>query len=58
MLALLALYALNGPRLLTVIVLTYLALPLVAWARLHRRKHAVAQLVAGAIAGTLVAGAV
>lgn len=32
----------------------FLSLPLVAWARLHRRKHTPAQLVAGAIAGTLV----
>ena len=36
----------------------YLALPLVAWARLHRRKHTVAQLIAGAVVGTLVAAAV
>jgi hypothetical protein len=95
-LALLALWAWQGPRLLTVIVLTYLclavvmltissfwkismhmagvggfstallfvfglpalaaflSLPLVAWARLHRRKHTPAQLAAGAIAGALV----
>jgi hypothetical protein len=32
----------------------FLSLPLVAWARLHRRKHTPAQLVAGAIAGALV----
>jgi hypothetical protein len=31
-----------------------LSLPLVAWARLHRRKHTPAQLVAGAAAGALV----
>jgi len=33
----------------------FLSLPLVAWARLHRRKHTLAQLVIGAIAGILVA---
>ena len=32
----------------------FLSLPLVAWARLHRRKHTPAQLVAGAITGILV----
>jgi len=32
----------------------FLSLPLVAWARLHRRKHTPAQLVIGAIAGILV----
>jgi hypothetical protein len=32
----------------------FLSLPLVAWARLHRRKHTPAQLAAGAIAGALV----
>ncbi len=32
----------------------FLSLPLVAWARLHRRKHTPAQLVAGAITGALV----
>lgn len=32
----------------------FLSLPLVAWARLHRRKHTLAQLVIGAIAGILV----
>lgn len=32
----------------------FLSLPLVAWARLHRRKHTPAQLVAGATAGALV----
>ena len=31
----------------------FLSLPLVAWARLHRRKHTSAQLVAGAITGIL-----
>ena len=30
---------------------TFLALPLVAWARLHRKKHTPAQLVAGALVG-------
>ncbi|MGB7540249.1 MAG: hypothetical protein WBM17_17035 [Anaerolineales bacterium] len=95
-LALLLLWAAQGPQLLTIIVLTYLclavtmltissfwkislhmagvggfstallfvfglpallaflSLPLVAWARLHRRKHTPAQLAAGAIAGTLI----
>jgi hypothetical protein len=94
--ALLALWAGQGPQLLSVIVLTYLclaivmltissfwkismhmagaggfstallfvfglpalaaflSLPLVAWARLHRRKHTPAQLAAGAIAGALI----
>ena len=32
----------------------FLALPLVAWARWKRRKHTVAQLIAGALAGTLI----
>jgi hypothetical protein len=32
----------------------FLSLPLVAWARLHRRKHNPAQLIAGALAGALV----
>lgn len=95
-LALLILHFFGGPRLLTLIVLTYfclaivmfsissfwkismhmagvggfstalvfvfgaaagwafLSLPLVAWARLHRRKHDIPQLIAGALAGTLV----
>ena len=39
-----------GPPVLWV----FLSLPLVAWARLHRRKHTPTQLMAGAIAGTLV----
>lgn len=30
-----------------------LSLPLVAWARLHRRKHDIPQLIAGALAGAL-----
>ena len=99
-LALLILYLLGGPHLLTVIVLTYfclaivmfsisnfwkismhmagvggfstalvfvfgtpalcayLSLLLVAWARLHRRKHTIPQLIAGAAAGGLVAAMV
>ncbi len=32
----------------------FLSLPLVAWARLRRRKHTPAQLIAGALAGALV----
>jgi hypothetical protein len=32
----------------------FLSLILVAWARLHRRKHDIPQLVAGAVAGILV----
>lgn len=36
----------------------YLALPLVAWARLYRKKHTPAQLVAGALAGLAITGAV
>jgi len=32
----------------------FLSLLLVAWARLHRRKHNVPQLIAGALAGVLV----
>ena len=31
-----------------------LSLPLVAWARWHRRKHTTAQLIAGALAGVLI----
>jgi len=31
-----------------------LSLPLVAWARLHRRKHTIPQLIAGAMIGALV----
>ena len=33
---------------------TFLSLPLVAWARLHRRKHTPGQLVAGAVGGILI----
>jgi hypothetical protein len=36
----------------------FLSLLLVAWARLHRRKHNIPQLVAGAVAGGLVAALV
>ncbi len=32
----------------------FLSLPLVAWARWHRRKHTPAQLVAGAAVGILI----
>jgi len=32
----------------------FLSLPLVAWARLHRRKHNIPQLVAGAVVGALI----
>ena len=32
----------------------FLGLPLVAWARLYRRKHTPAQLFAGALAGILI----
>ena len=32
----------------------FVSLPLVAWARLHRRKHDLAQLAAGALVGALV----
>jgi len=36
---------------------TFLSLPLVAWARLHRKKHTPAQLLAGAVLGaTITAG--
>ncbi len=34
---------------------TFLSLPLVAWARLYRRKHTIQQLIAGALAGALIA---
>lgn len=33
-----------------------LSLPLVAWARLQRRKHTPAQLIAGALGGALITG--
>jgi hypothetical protein len=32
----------------------FLSLLLVAWARLHRRKHDIPQLIAGALAGAFV----
>lgn len=32
----------------------FLSLPLVAWARLYRRKHDIPQLIAGALAGAIV----
>ncbi len=37
---------------------TFLSLPLVAWARLQRKKHTPAQLVAGAAGGILISAAV
>ena len=33
---------------------TFLSLPVVAWARLYRKKHTPAQLVAGALGGALI----
>ncbi len=33
---------------------TFLSLPLVAWARLYRKKHTPAQLLAGAVGGALI----
>jgi hypothetical protein len=36
----------------------FLSLPLVAWARLYRKKHTRAQLVAGAVGGILITAAV
>jgi len=33
---------------------TFLSLPLVAWARLERKKHTLAQLIAGAVDGILI----
>ena len=35
-------------------LVAFFSLPLVAWARLHRRKHTIAQLIAGAFAGSLI----
>lgn len=32
----------------------FISLPLVAWARLYRRKHDLAQLIAGAVVGALI----
>ncbi|NOY98531.1 MAG: phosphoesterase PA-phosphatase, partial [Chloroflexi bacterium] len=37
---------------------TFLSLPLVAWARLYRKKHTPAQLLAGALGGSLITAAV
>ncbi len=36
----------------------FLCLPVVAWARLHRKKHTPAQLVAGAVLGAAITAAV
>lgn len=33
---------------------TLISLPLVAWARWHRRKHTITQLIAGVLAGVLI----
>jgi hypothetical protein len=35
-------------------LLAFLSLPLVAWARWHRRKHDIPQLVAGALVGAMI----
>ena len=35
-------------------LIAFFSLPLVAWARWHRRKHTIAQLIAGAFAGALI----
>lgn len=35
-------------------LLALISLPLVAWARWHRRKHTTTQLIAGALAGSLI----
>ena len=35
-------------------LIAFFSLPLVAWARWHRRKHTIAQLIAGALAGMLI----
>lgn len=35
-------------------LVAFFSLPLVAWARWHRRKHTIAQLIAGAFAGALI----
>lgn len=37
---------------------TFLSLPLVAWARLQRKKHTPAQLIAGAVGGILITAVV
>ena len=39
-------------------ILLYLSLPVVAWARLRRRKHTPAQLIAGALGGIIITGVV
>ena len=35
-------------------LIAFLSLPLVAWARWHRRKHTITQLIAGALDGMLI----
>jgi hypothetical protein len=35
-------------------LIAFLSLPLVAWARWHRRKHTIPQLIAGALAGGII----
>lgn len=35
-------------------LISFLSLPLVAWARWHRRKHTIPQLIAGALAGGIM----
>jgi len=35
-------------------LIAFFSLPLVAWARWHRRKHTITQLIAGALAGMLI----
>lgn len=35
-------------------LVAFFSLPLVAWARWHRRKHTIAQLIAGSFAGVLI----
>ena len=35
-------------------LVAFFSLPLVAWARWHRRKHTIAQLIAGAFAGSMI----
>jgi phosphotransferase system glucose/maltose/N-acetylglucosamine-specific IIC component len=39
-------------------LITFVGLPVLAWARWHRRKHTVAQLIAGALVGGLIASLV
>jgi hypothetical protein len=38
----------------TPVLWAFLSLPLVAWARLHRRKHDIPQLIAGALVGAMI----